>query len=504
MPRKLHTEAEEAEPVARTLPAQGELEWTNPIHLAFKADWSTPEILLEGSLASAKTTLALDKEIDALLKWPGIPILLFRWTQDAVSTKLKTAFEEILTIRGVTWDWENKQNVYRFDNGSMAFMFGLKAVSDIEQFNKIRGLSVSRVMGDQVEEMRRSVAGELRARLRPDLTASMMGTRYPFQLTFVANPDDSDFWLSKEFPLDNRIKGRKVYSLSVFDNPKLPQETIDGLIRTYPPDHPKHQTMVLGQRGPNITGDPVFEGLYRKDLHWREVGFRSSPILEAFQFGKHNPTWVFAQAMYGTGISVLGGIRAEGLMLEDFLTIVAGYRDEWYPKFAAVKSCVAPIGDQQKSTRYTPLDVLRKHLKIRPQSRPNGNSADVRLAMIETLASYLRRRNANGEEAFAINHDDAKFLIANKEGVRESAFMHHAFEGGAVWDEHFVSVGNKEVRQVREDDKFSNALHCVEDICLNFCASQLTEEERHAKEMRQHRDRGPREAPLQGEGAWAI
>lgn len=502
MPRKLHTEAEEAEPVARTLPAQGELEWTNATHLAFRNDWTTPEILLEGSLASAKTTLALDKEIDALLKYPGIPILLFRWTEDAVATKLKTAFEEILSIRSVSWDWDSKQKLYRFPNDSIAFMFGLKSVSDIEQFNKIRGLSVCRVMGDQVEEMRRSVAGELRGRLRPDLTASMMGTRYPFQLTFVANPDDQDFWLSKEFPLDNRIKGRKVYSLSVFDNPKLPQETIDGLIRQYPPDHPKHQTMVLGQRGPNVIGDPVFEGLYRKDLHWRPTPIRPDvPLWESFEFGKHNPTWVFAQPLYGVGLSVLGGIRGEGLMLEDFVPIVESYRAAWLPAHLEIQSCVSPMGGgAHGSTRHTPLDVIHELLGVRLRSRENGNAPDVRLAMIEQMASYMRRRNPNGHEAFAVNNDDSMFLIANKEGVRESPFVHHALEGGYVWSEHFVSVQNKEIRQAIDDDKFSNVMHCVGNICLNFCQPA------EARAQRRHyaaRERENIHLP-QGEGAWAI
>ena len=78
-----------------------ELDWTDmPIHQAIKADWRTREILIEGSLNCAKTTVALDKEIDALLKYPGIPILLFRWTEDAVTTKLKTAFDEQQPVVG--------------------------------------------------------------------------------------------------------------------------------------------------------------------------------------------------------------------------------------------------------------------------------------------------------------------------------------------------------------------------------------------------------------------
>jgi len=142
------------------------LDWTDmPIHEAIKADWKTPEILIEGSLGCAKTTVFLDKEIDALLKWPGIPILLFRWSQDAVDTKLRPAFEELLSIREVKSTWDEKKKRYVLDNGSMAYLFGLKSVSAIEQYNKIRGLGVSRIGGDQVEEAAQQVAAELRGRL---------------------------------------------------------------------------------------------------------------------------------------------------------------------------------------------------------------------------------------------------------------------------------------------------------------------------------------------------
>lgn len=460
-----------------------DLDWSDmPIHEAIKADWKTPEILIEGSLNCAKSTVFLDKEVDALIQQPGIPILLFRWTQDAVDTKLKPAFEEILNIRGLTAEWENLKKRYLFPNGSMAYMFGLKAVSLIEQFNKIRGLGVARIGGDQVEEVQAQVAAELRGRLRPNLTATTLGTRYPFQLTFVSNSEDDDFWLSKEFPVDNHIKGRKVYQLSIFDNKHLPKESVESLLRQYPEDHPKHRTMVLGRRGPNVYGVPVFEGLYRKDLHWREMAFRHDlPILESFEMGKHNPCWVFGQAMYAGGLAIHGGIMGLGMVLEDFVPIVEQYRRLWYPPNMAVKSCVAPQGEktQQVAGRFTGIDVLRKKANILAQWRENGNAPDVRLAISENISAYLRRRNAKGEESFAIQNDPAKFLIVSKEeDVRESPFVHHAFEGGAVWDRHFVSVSNKELRQMSEDDKFANVMHCIENIELNFCAGQRTAEER--------------------------
>lgn len=457
-----------------------DLDWTGmPKHQAFKADWKTPEILLEGSLGCGKTTVGLDKEIDALMRWPGIPTLLFRWSEDAVATKLRVAFEELLSIRGITAEWEAKQKSYTFPNGSKAFMFGLKAVSLVEQFNKIRGLGVSRIFGDQVEEMQQEVAGELRGRLRPDLTATLQGRRFPFQLTFVANPEDEDFWLSKEFPVDDRIKGRKLYSLSIFDNIKLPEESRDSLIRQFPAEHPKHQTMVLGRRGPNITGIPVFEGLYKKELHLREVASDPQrPFYESFEFGKHNPTYVVGQAMYAGGLTLLGGIRGQEMVLEDFLPIVKDYRSRWIPAGAKVQTCTSPMGEKSNTvlSRFTSLDILRE-AGFRAIYRDNGNSPDVRLAMIEHIAGYLRRRTTTGQESIAVSNDESDWMIASREGIRESPFMHIALEAGYTWDKHFVSVSNKEVRQPREDDKFANIMHCVENIVLNFCAGQSTPEE---------------------------
>lgn len=456
-----------------------ELDWTGmPIHEAIKADWTTPEILVEGSLNCAKTTLWLDKEIDALLKWPRIKTLMFRWSQDAVNTKLRPAFEELLAIRGLTAEWDSRTNRYTMENGSIVYMFGLKAVSMVEQMNKIRGLGISRVGGDQVEEVAPAVAGELRGRLRPDLTATtILKTQFPFQLIFVSNSEDDDHWISKEFPTDNRIKGRKCFQLSVFDNRHLPQASVDSLLRQFPEDHPRHRTMVLGKRGPRVYGVPVFEGLYRKDLHWRALDIQAdTPILEAFECGKHNPVWVFGQALQGDGLAILGGIFGLGMVLEDFMPLVLRYRTEWL-KGTTIKTCTSPPGSEVGGTRYTLLNILKRTLTIVPRYQDGGNAPNVRLAMIENISGYLRRRNVKNQECLGINNAESRFIIASKDGQRLSPFVHHAHEGGYSWNEHFVSVGDKEVRQPREDDKFANIMHAIESIELNFLAGKKTYKE---------------------------
>lgn len=451
-----------------------ELDWTGmPKHQAIKSDWTTPELLLEGSLNCAKTTLWLDKEIDAVFRYPKIRSLLFRWTEDAVRTKLRPAFEELLAIRGIASDYDSEQKCFTFENGSVVYMFGLKANSLIEIYNKIRGLGVSRIGGDQIEEMSPQVAGELRGRFRPSLSESIEGRSFPFQLIFVANSEDDDFWLSREFPLDNHIKGRRVCQLSVFDNKHLPQESIDSLLRQYPEDHPKHRTMILGKRGPRVYGVPVFEGLYQKDIHWRDdIDIDPHlPILEAFECGKHNPVWIYGQRRASGGLLIFGGILALSLMLEDFIPIVETQRADWIPAKLPVKTCMSAMGD---TTGWHYARVLKQKLGKMPIMQPEANTPNVRLAMIESLSAYLRRRNYKGEEYFAVSKANRFLVVSKTDGERQSPIVHHAFEGGYTWDEHFISVGHKEVRQPREDDKFANIMHAVENLEINFCQGRET------------------------------
>lgn len=456
-----------------------QLDWTDmPIHQAIKADWSSPEILIEGSLNSAKTTVALDKEIDALMKWPRIPVLLFRWTEDAVATKLRPAFETILHLRNVEWTWDREQKCYYFPNESIAYAFGLKASSAVERMSKIRGLGVRRICGDQVEECDRGVAGELRGRLRPDLQSTLRGLSFPFQLTFVANPSDPGFWLSQEFPLTNRIKGRKVYSLSVFDNRHLPQESIDALLRSYPESHPKWQTMIMGRRGLNIIGDPVYSGLFDKDSHVRPIAWRpDAPLLEGYHVGTHNPCWVVAQRTYHGGLMVLGGIIGRRLPLEDFLPLVRRHREEWFPNARTVQAATAPLGETYATAaaRFTLLNIMRDSQT--PVSwRESANAPDVQLAMIELLTSYLRRRTFGREEAFTLNDDPTRWLEASiEDGMEQRPFLAWGFEGGFVWEDHPVNVANATIRQPRNDDWYFNSMRCLDHIILNFCAQQPSE-----------------------------
>lgn len=470
----------EAMPVRQTLEFIG-------VHAEFLAD-DTPEIDLEGSLSCGKTTVALWKELLALEKYPGIWSLIGRWVDDQVKTLLRPAFEQLARIKCVSMKWNDKFSFYEIDNGSRAYMFGLKTISsDAEQrYGKIRGLAVSRIYIDQAEQLPSDIAGELRLRLRPDIEARMRGVDYPRQLTFSPNPTNFDHWLAKQFPEKNNIKGRRYYSLSLFDNAhNLPQTMIDGAITMYPPEHPKHQTVILGKRGLNVMGDAIYDNLFDRNIHVKPMEWnRDTPLIEAFELGKHNPVWVIGQRTMQGALKLLGGILGERLMLEDFIPIVKQYRAEWFPDSPSAKTafrcCTSPMGDHETgaSDRFTLISLLRE-AKFRPNWRDAANAHDVQLGMIEHVGALLRRRISSREEALGINADTSRWLSAAPDGtVKERPFMAFAFEGGYVWDAHDVSVANKSLRQPFVDDEYSTAMRCVENLVLNFCAGQKSEEDR--------------------------
>lgn len=447
-------------------------------HLQFLHDYSAA-IDIEGSLSCGKTTVCLCKELRMLKKYPGMHILICRWTDDATNTLLRPALEQMARIENVVLTWNDKLKYYDTDNGSRIYAFGLKTQSqDPEQrYGKIRGLPVSRIYVDQAEQLPGDIASELLLRLRPDLEQRLAGTDFPRQLTFSPNPCNTDHWLARQFATDNHVKGRKYYALSIFENAhNLPEGFIDNALITYPVEHPKHQTVILGQRGPNIIGDPIYENLFDRDAHVKPITqSRDIGLVEAFEFGKHNPVWVLAQRSYHGSMLLLGGVMGKRLMLEDFLPIVKARRDEW-AEGLSLRTCTGP--------RPALIKLLRD-AGFNPLSRPDGDAHDEQLVQIENISTALRRRVASREEALLINADPSRWLIAEGGSERQQPFMDFAFSGGYVWDTHTIRTGNKELRQPRADDEYANVMRCVENLMLNFFMGQKTEEQREEKLLTQ-------------------
>jgi len=463
------------------------MRWRGPIS-QFLQD-PTAEIDLEGALNCGKTTGALWKIRNATIAQPGIWWYLARFADGDTTTKLCPAWEAICHQSGEVPTWHSEELYYQFSNGSRVYAFGLKAPDHLSRYAKLRGLGVGGIYIDQAEELPADFSGELRARLRQP--------GYTHQLLFSPNPPNVTHWLAKEFPEENTIPGRRYYSVSLYDNAhNLPPETIVALERAYAPEHAKHRSVILGKRGLNVTGEPVYGGAFRRSLHVRPVAYRPEAVLlESFDFGKHHPCVVFAQQPYHGGLHLLGGIQGQDLFLEDFLPIVGQYRAHWFPEGSGRQTCCDPAGAHASSqgVRYTAVDILREH-GWRPVWKEHANAPDVRAAMVERLAGHMRRRSGSGE-AFAIESDPAKWLLVSQERPSPWAFLADGCEAGYVWDEHYVSVGSKQVRKPKKDGWFEHGQNCLEYLELNFGADQGT-----AEEVERKRQAAQRRQAAQGSG----
>lgn len=466
----------------------------------------TPALCIEGAFRASKTTICLWKEYNALIAHPGLHTILSRWTDDATLGLLRPVWRYILDLAGEQVVWNGVEGYDQFRNGSRAYIRGLKAAEQTSRYSKFRGLTLARAYVDQAEEIPRDIYQELKARLSQQ--------QQPHQIVISPNSVEEGHWIAREFPEDNHIQHRRYISLSVYDNAhNLSEETIRNLEETYPPGHAKHRPAVLGLRGLNVIGDPVYGPLeptqpataaFQRARHERALALNPSLALyEAIDFGKHHPCVVWQQyTPYGEK-RVLGGIMGQNLYLEDFAPIVQQYRQTWFSDALEVLTCCDPAGAHNNSqgVKQNGVSVLMD-LGFHPTYKDDSNSPAVRAAMIERNAGYMRRRSPMGE-AFGI--DTTRWLRISPEGVVPMTFLADGLEVGYVWDEHMVSVGSKQIRKPKKDGWYEHGQNCLEYLEHNFGGVQPTLEQslRHAASVRGRAMRG-RHDPAEREVAQYI
>ena len=463
---------------------------------------TTPALDIEGALRASKTTIALWREVNALLAHPGMHTLISRWTEDDTNALLKPVWRAILAQADIVPHWNGDEHYDRLPNGSIAYIRGLKAPEAHRRYSKFRGLTLSRVYVDQAEELPRDVYHELKARL------SQKG--YPHAITITPQAVEETHWIAKEFPEGNPFPHRRYIPLSVYDNAhNLDEPTILNLEDTYPVGHPKRRTLIFGQRGMNVIGDPVYGGAFNRPLHERPLAFNPAlPLEEAIDFGKHHPCWICRQVDPFGAVLLLGGVQGEDMFLDDFLDVIARYRQEWFPDLQTLKTCCDPAGSHQSSQglRQNGVEVLRAKYPPRHPIRyaDNSNAPDVRLGMVEELAAAMRKRTPLGE-AFGIDGDEKDaltgvvtrparwLLVSPRRGVLPWKFLADGCEAGYVWDEHLISVHHKPQRHPKKDGWYEHGQNCMEYLQVNFST-------RRKPAPAPAPPPGP--PPVQGPGAW--
>jgi hypothetical protein len=437
-----------------------EMRWRGPI-ADFLRD-ETPEIDLEGALSSGKTTACLWKVFNSLHDKLGIHWWIGRYGDGETQTKVRPAFEQICQQAGSIPAWNAKELAYDFSNGSKCYAYGLKSPDALSRYSKMRGMGVAGIYNDQTEELPEDFSLELRLRLRQP--------GFPHQLIFSPNPPNVTHWLAQQFPTDNRFPGRKYYAISIHDNAhNLPAALLASALMAYPPEHAKHRSVILGLRGMNVMGEPVYKGAFIRAVHEIPVAYAPQLALEmALDFGKHHPCVIFRQVSPLGQVRFLGGILGQHLYLDDFIDIALTHRSQWFPNPIEVKECCDPAGAADTSHGTEGAVKTLRAKGVRPVSVPDSNSPAVRLSMIERMASQMRKRAADRSEAFVVNSDSERWLTISEQSTVPDRFLADGFEAGYVWDEHMVSVGNKQVRKARKDGWYEHGQNCAEYLELNF------------------------------------
>jgi hypothetical protein len=480
--------------------------WRGPI-VGFMRD-ETRLLDIEGAIRSGKTTACLWKVHGKLIDHPGMFAYICRYTDGDTDSKLKPPWREICYVAGTPCKWNPDEQYDELPNGSRAYLFGLKAADQTLRYSKLRGLTVACIYNDQTEELPYDLFLELCGRL------SQPG--FPHQAIFSPNPTSPNHWLASEFPESNPDAGKRYIRVSIYDNAhNLAPGTVEGVVAAFPPGHAKHRPMVWGMRGLNVIGEPCYKGTFERARHEAPIVFDGKlPLLEAYDFGKHHPCVVFAQMPIGGGMRILGGVLGQNLWLEDFLPLAAQYRARWFGQVLQLQTCCDPAGthDHAHGTRDNALQVLKRAYPDGHQItyRENANAPDVRVAMVERLAGHMRRRTPFGEALIVDATKDVeaqylRWLRVSKDGAEPWPFVADAFEAGYVWDEHWVSVGSKQMRKPKKDGWYEHGMNCCEYHELNFGGAQstLADDEARATRLRTHEAAERRRnfgAPTGGQG----
>jgi hypothetical protein len=453
------------------------------LHAQFIED-DTPEIDLEGARECGKTWADCAKVIRTSSKFPGMQWYFGRYTDQDTMTLIRPVFQKVLGLEGLSAEWDSHESAFHFptvsDLTSKVFMHGLKAQNIERELSKVRGLDKHAVLVDQAEELPQKISEELRFAIRQP-------GNYPRQLIFSPNPCEEDHYLTDQFPEEclvdappsrNPFPHRRYYRLSIYDNAhNLQRGELAKIEAMFPPTHARYKSLVLGMRGVNVVGVAVHSA-FSRERHVQACAYdEARPILEAVQYGQHHPTWLAMQRTYTGGEVVLAAVMGKRMSLDEFLPIVKAYRGQWFGHTARFQTCCDPP-PEEGSVRFTNINMLRDH-GMSPVWRPNAVAPDVREAVIQSLAKQMRQR-----DGFVLNSDPDAFVMVSRDVRKHSNFFVDGLESAYVWDDHTVSVGNKQVRRPKQDEWIEGAQRCLENIHLNFCAEELSDAARDGRDAK--------------------
>lgn len=405
-------------------------------------------------MRSGKTTVGIWKLIDYAVRYPGIKMLLARWTGDALAMQLKPKFYEECPkeLLGRWWGEEERQE---FINGSQLYIRSLKSADDAARFAKFTGLTLGVIMIDQPEEVPEDIYHALKGRL------SQPG--FPQQMILTPNPPGPDHWICKEFPEDNSIPGHLYIRTELYDNRGIiGDDYIRELEREYPVGHAMRRRMIEGRRGLSIEGDGVYKVVFSRETHVREIEFFPDyPVYESWDFGHRHPAVSWHQLLPWGHWNILGEYMGTDQFIDEAVPMVASARQQLFPGLLSLFVCCDPAGAQGQGARHTCVEVLNQHLRehyganMGARYLTNSNRPEQRGWAIQQISGHMTRL-IRGRPAVLI-HPRCTVLV-------------DGFEAGYVYDDRATLIGSRlpNYRRPKKDGYYDHLQNTVEYFMLNY------------------------------------
>lgn len=399
----------------------------------------------EGALRSGKSWALVRKVLRLCVDYPGIGVLLCRYTQDALDAQLKPLFYE-RTPKELLGQWEAEEEYQTVGNGSRVYLRALKSSETSARYGKFQGLTLGAFGVDQAEEVPEDFWQVLKGR------CSQTGT--PMQRMVVANPPSPEHWLAQEFPEKGGTPSHELIQASIYDNAQhLDPLFIKDLEVEYPLGHPLRVRFVEGRRGISYLGKPIYGQVFNRRVHIQPSDINPElPLLEAWDFGRAAVLWAqfpgSRRMFYG---EYLGH---PGEFLETFVPEALQVRAHLFPAGLDILSCCDPAGADRTShgTGYNAVEVLKEH-GVKPRWVPGSNTAETRTYAIQQIAKALGRLTPQGPGLLV--HPQCRMLVA-------------AFEAGYVHDEQAPPSDRPSIIRPKKDGTYDHLMNCAEYLEVNF------------------------------------
>jgi len=202
-------------------------------------DYSTGvlELMLSGSVGSAKSILLAHLAVDHCLRFDGAVVGIGRLALPRLKETLCQKIREHLSGTGIKYKYDQTKGSFEFPNGSRIVAFSWTD----KKYEKFRSYELSAMI---FEELSENVGDHRRAYQEAYARVGRLNHVPHKWILSASNPDSPGHWMYKYF-----IKGaktsRRVYYSRTSDNPYLPKSYIKNLADIY--DEKMYRRMVDGE-----------------------------------------------------------------------------------------------------------------------------------------------------------------------------------------------------------------------------------------------------------------